>query len=129
MLFNCLGDFNARISGSFSYNNQCNRNGSYLQEFINENNLYATNTAFKKRKNSLWTWRSPNSDLSQIDFILCRKRWRNSIHDSQDHRIVVVKCKISLQSPKSLPSKKLNWQGLSDPDVANKINRAISENG
>jgi len=52
-----------------------------------------------------------------------------SIHDSQDHRIVVVKCKISLQSPKSLPSKKLNWQGLSDPDVANKINRAISENG
>ena len=101
------GDFNARITGNFSYHDTCNQNGDYLQDFIAEFNLIATNTSFKKRKSALWTWRSPNGDLSQIDFILCRKKWRNSVYDSQvhsssnpigsDHRIGVTKCKLQNQ--------------------------------
>ncbi|XP_066931364.1 craniofacial development protein 2-like [Clytia hemisphaerica] len=79
------GDFNAHLKGAFSYHSENNRNGSYLQDFMNECNLLASNTCFQKRKTSLWTWKSPSNQLSQIDYILCRKRWRNSIHDCQAH--------------------------------------------
>ena len=63
------GDFNAQLKGSFTYHSVNNRNGSYLQDFMNEFNLLASNTCFQKRKNSLWTWRSPTNHLSQIDYI------------------------------------------------------------
>ncbi|MEM7375782.1 MAG: endonuclease/exonuclease/phosphatase family protein, partial [Bacteroidota bacterium] len=132
------GDFNARITGNFSFHAASNQNGDYLQEFIAEFNLIATNTSFKKRKSALWTWRSPNGDLSQIDFILCRKKWRNSVHDSQahsssnpigsDHRIVVAKCKLSLCTPKITCNKKLNWKVLSDPETAQSVNELLSVN-
>uniref|UniRef100_A0A7M5UVA7 Endonuclease/exonuclease/phosphatase domain-containing protein n=1 Tax=Clytia hemisphaerica TaxID=252671 RepID=A0A7M5UVA7_9CNID len=132
------GDFNARITGNFSYHSICNQNGDYLQEFIAEFNLFSTNTSFKKRTSSLWTWKSPTGDLSQIDYILCRKKWRNTIHDSQahsssdpigsDHRIVVTKCKLSLRAPKTNRQKALNWKELADPTTANSINENLSVN-
>jgi len=81
-LFIC-GDFNARIDGPFSYHQTCDRNGEFLKDYMSEFDLLATNTLFQKRRNSLWTWRSPTLHLSQIDFILCRKRWRNKKPSTQ----------------------------------------------
>jgi len=104
---------------------------------MSEFDLLATNTLFQKRRNSLWTWRSPTLHLSQIDFILCRKRWRNSIHDAQahsssnpigsDHRIVTVKVKLSLRIQKTIHSIRLNWKSLSNPTVADVISHSIDE--
>ena len=129
------GDFNAQLKGSFTYHSVNNRNGSYLQDFMNEFNLLASNTCFQKRKNSLWTWRSPTNHLSQIDYILCRKGWRNSIHDCQahsssdpigsDHRIVVSKCKLSLRSTSKKSMKRLDWNLLSNPAIATAIDNEI----
>ncbi|XP_038055821.1 craniofacial development protein 2-like [Patiria miniata] len=102
------GDFNAHVARQFSYHSTTNRNGQLLSDFVNRNNLLITNTLFQKSSKKLWTHRSPNKYLSQIDFILCRKRWRNSILDSQaystsdpigsDHRIVCAKIRLSLRS-------------------------------
>ncbi|XP_038055814.1 craniofacial development protein 2-like [Patiria miniata] len=102
------GDFNAHVARQFSYHSTTNRNGQLLSDFVNCNNLLITNTLFQKSSKKLWTHRSPNKYLSQIDFILCRKRWRNSILDSlaystsdptgSDHRIVCAKIRLSLRS-------------------------------
>ena len=102
---------------------------------MNESNLLASNTCFEKRRNSLWTWRSPTNQLSQIDYILCRKRWRNSLHDCQahstsnpvgsDHRIVVGKCKLSLRTAKKKSVKKLNWSALKDQVLSSTIYNEI----
>ncbi|XP_066922050.1 uncharacterized protein [Clytia hemisphaerica] len=129
------GDFNAHLKGAFSYHSENNRNSSYLQDSMNECNLLASNTCFQKRKTSLWTWKSPSNQLSQIDYILCRKCWRNSIHDCQvhsssdpvgsDHRIVVSKCKLSLRSTKKKPLNRLNWNILENPAIATAVENKI----
>ena len=132
------GDFNAHIVDKFSYHSEHNTNGLYLHEFMAEYNLFATNTTFQKPKSKLWTHRSPNGHLSQIDYILCRKRWRNSIHDSQahsssdpigsDHRVVTVKCKLSLRSTRQVPKKNLNWKAITkDDDLAKRVESQICD--
>ena len=54
MLF-IAGDFNARIKSKFSYHQNTNRNGEFLEEFLYSHNLVAGNTTFKKPKRKLWT--------------------------------------------------------------------------
>ncbi|XP_072039400.1 uncharacterized protein [Amphiura filiformis] len=52
------GDFNARIGlddAKFAYHQNTNRNGDFLLEFAQENNLIITNTTFQKKKSKLWT--------------------------------------------------------------------------
>lgn len=68
------GDFNARITGKFSYHQVANRNGELMGEFLQQHNLLAGNTLFQKPERKLWTWRHPAGHLPQIDFILYRKR-------------------------------------------------------
>ena len=72
----------------------------------------------------LWTWRHPAGHLSQIDYILFRKRWRNSIHNCQahsssnsigsDHRIVTATIQLSLRTRKKTDIKHLNWHALTE---------------
>jgi hypothetical protein len=132
------GDFNARIDGNFSYHSTQNRNGVYLNDFVNQNNLVVGNTTFQKPMQKLWTWRSPKGDLAQIDFCLYRKRWRNSINDCQafsssnpigsDHRIVSTKIHLSVRTPKLVSRKQLYWRAISeDLDLANTIDTTISQ--
>ena len=68
------GDFNARITGKFSYHQLANRNGELMEEFLHQHHLLAGNTLLQKRERKLWTWRHPAGHLAQIDFILYRKR-------------------------------------------------------
>jgi hypothetical protein len=118
------GDFNARLESNFSYHSATTRNGEFLTEFVHQNNLIVSNITYQKPIKKLWTWRSPNGDLAQIDFCLYRKRWRNSIKDCQafssanpigsDHRIVSTKIRLSLRVPKIVRRKKLNWRAMRD---------------
>ena len=83
------GDFNAPVSQGFSYHDNNNRNGQYLIDFTEEFNILIGNTSFQKLKNKLWTWKLPTNDLSQIDFCLYRKHWRNSITNCQAYALQV----------------------------------------
>ena len=76
-----MGDFQSKVGG---LNNNYpkvigkftvghfNKRGELLAKFCVQNNLFATNTFFRKRK--LHTWTSPDGKTrNQIDFILTRK--------------------------------------------------------
>ena len=73
---------------------------SFLQDYADEFNLVIGNTAFRKPQRKLWTFKYPDSTKAQIDFILVRKKWRNSLHNAEayntsstvgsDHRIVTA---------------------------------------
>ena len=130
------GDFNAHLAGPFSLHPTNNRNGQYLDDFRQQFNLMAVNTFLQKPQRSLWTWRSPKNEVYQLDYILLRNRWKNSIIDCQahssshpigsDHRIVVLKFRLSLRTKRSKKKANLNWRGLADPEIAKKIDEEIN---
>lgn len=119
------GDFNARLGRdnvNFSFHQETNRNGSKLNDLMLEFQLIATNTMFMKKTNKLWTFQHANGFKSQIDFILVRRKWRNSVHNTQsyssfssvgsDHRIVSANIFLSLRSSKISkpnPMKTIDW--------------------
>ena len=124
------GDFNAKLGPDeafFTYNSETNRNGYLLKDLMNEFNLFSSNTRFMKPKGQLWTFEYPSGDRAQIDYILFRKKWRNSIHDSRayssfssvcsDHRIISAKTKLSFRVSKSSkphPLKQIDWKNVSN---------------
>ena len=131
------GDMNAQIAKGFSLHSTSNRNGLLLNELIEQHNLVIGDTSFQKSMGKLWTHRSPKGFLSQIDFCLYQKRWRNSVRDCQaystlnpvgsDHRIVTAKVKRSVRRPKTTLRKKLFWRALSyDPALATRIDDTIA---
>ena len=105
-----IGDFNARIGpehGNFTFHETTNRNGNCLYELVIENRLVIGNTYFQKRKGKLWTYTSPLGTHAQLDYILIRKKWLNSLINVEaygsfasigsDHRIVSARIKLSLR--------------------------------
>ena len=85
------------------------------ETFLQQHNLLAGNTLFQKPNQKSWTWRHPDGPLAQIDYILFRKRWRNSFNKCQahtsfatiggDHNIVTAKVSLSFRAPKSSTRK------------------------
>ena len=82
-----IGDWNAKVrsqetpgvTGKFGLGVQ-NEAGQRLIEFCQENALVTANTLFQQHKRRLYTWTSPDGQhQNQIDYILCRQRWRSSI--------------------------------------------------
>ena len=87
-----------------------------------------------KPKRKLWTHESPNGHKSQIDYMLVRKKWSNSVRDCQaystfasvcsDHRVVSATICLSLRSSKrtqSKPIKQVDWQQvISDRSISSK---------
>ena len=131
------GDFNAKLGPNdtpFTYNEETNRNGKYLKDLMFEFNLFSSNTTFMKPKGQLWTFEYPNGDRAQIDYILFRKKWRNSVHNSRsystfssvcsDHRIVSAKTKLSLRASKPCkphPMKQIDWRLVAeDSELCNR---------
>ncbi|XP_029657803.1 craniofacial development protein 2-like, partial [Octopus sinensis] len=129
------GDLNARLGpdeSKFTFNSKTNRNGEMLKDFLEEFNLYTSNNSFMKPKGQLWTFESPLGDRAQIDYLIFRKKWRNSVKDSRsyssfssvgsDHRIVSATVKLSLRSSKKTkphPIKMIDWKEvLSNPDMS-----------
>ena len=116
-----VGDLNAHISptGKWTSYHQgpANRNGRLLEDLLLERGLEICNTRFQKRRGKLWTYLSDmNQSKSQIDFIICRRKWRNTVKNCEaygsfqsigsDHRIVVARIKLSLRiskKPKRAP--------------------------
>ena len=107
-----------------------NRNGKLLHELAVEKNLIIGNTSFQKGLGKLWTYIGPGGYKSQIDYIIIRKKWRNSLLNAEpynsfssigsDHRIVSARIRLSLQANGKIPPKheKLDWSAFStDPNM------------
>ena len=76
------GDFNSRVgqdNAKFAYHELTNRNGELKLEFAQQHNLLISNTHFQKKASKLWTCELPSGHRAQLDYILVRKKWRNSI--------------------------------------------------
>ena len=118
------GDLNAKLGpehARFTYNTETNRNGEHLIDFMDEFNLFAANTSFMKPKGQLWTFEYPTGGRAQLDYLVFRKKWKNSVRDagaystfssvSSDHRVISAILKLSLRVPKqavSHPMKRIN---------------------
>ena len=86
VLFN-IGEWNAKVgsqetpgvTGKFGLGMQ-NEAGQRLIEFCQEYALVIAHTLFQQHKRRLYTWTSPDGQhRNQIDYILCRQKWRSSI--------------------------------------------------
>ena len=105
------GDFNSKIGKNKSstqggHNKGCqNNNGSILEEFMQENNLFASNTAFKKQSKKKTTWVGHlrgKTVYNVIDFILIHQKLKEFLKDSntyrgtltqRDHNLLIVQIK------------------------------------
>ena len=130
-----IGDFNAKLGpqdARFTFDNDTNRNGELLVDFMDEFNLFSANNNFMKPKGQLWTFEYPNGERAQLDYIIMRKKWKNSLKDARsyssfstvcsDHRIVSAYVKLSLRKSKPSkpnPMKSIDWkQVASDQKVS-----------
>ena len=123
------GDFNGQLgpdNALFTYNKATNRNGEKLTDFSEEFQLFISNTRFMKHPNRLWSFQHPSGSRSQIDYILVRNKWKNSVRDAQayssfssvgsDHRVVSIHTVLSLRSskrPAPSPIKQIDWVKVS----------------
>ena len=122
------GDLNAQLGSTnalFTCADESNRNGKHMKDLMEQHSLVATNTRFQNPKNRLWNHRRPNGQRVQLDYILVRKKWINSIKNSRaycsfegiqsDHRIVSCRCQISYRkskSPAKDPMKSIDWKSV-----------------
>ena len=135
-----LGDFNARLGtedARFPYHDVTNRNGGYLSELLCEKELLAANTLFDKRRGKRWTFKDRFTGmLRQLDYILVRRKWRNSILNSEayntfcsvssDHRVVSAKIRLSLRTQKRPKRNFYDWEEFSRrPDLQEKYSVLI----
>ena len=83
-----LGDFNARLGpedARYTYHtDDSNRNGQHLVSLLQEHNILAANTLFQKRRGKIWTFEDKSTEVRrQLDFILVRHKWPNSVLGAQ----------------------------------------------
>ena len=138
-----LGDFNARIGrdehqfnpivvGQYSFHDQSNENGKRLVELCESFKLRPVSTRFPHRPERLWTWEHPNGAHAQLDHVLIRGKWINSIKNCRayntinidsDHRIVCANFRLSLRTKKLAKNKRLkyNWELLADETKINEF--------
>ena len=95
-----------RVTGKFGLGIR-NEAGQRLIEFWQESALVIANTLFQQHKRRLYTWTSPDGQhRNQIDYILCRQRWRSSIQSTKtrpgadcgsDHELLIAKFRLKLK--------------------------------
>ena len=106
-----------------------------LKDFMDDFNLFSANKNFMKPKGQLWTFEYPSGERAQLDYVLFRKKWRNSVRDARsyssfrtvgsDHRIVSSHVKLSLRVSKQYkphPMKSIGWKEVSsNPALSQKF--------
>ena len=114
-----IGNWNAKVrsqetsgvTGKFGLGVQ-NEAGQMLIEFCQEKSLVIANTLFQPTlvlffKRRLYTWTLPDGQhRNQIDYILCRQRWRSTIHSAKTrpgadwgsyHELLIAKFRLKLK--------------------------------
>ena len=106
-----LGNFNAQLGlddARYTMPITSNRNGKLLHELAVEESLTVGNKSFQKGLGKLWTYINPGGYNYQIDYIIIRKKWTNSLLNAEpynsfssigsDHRIMSARIRLSLQA-------------------------------
>ena len=83
-----MGDYNAIVGeenadsyiGEYGLGKKNDR-GSMLRELSNNNKMVICNTVFKQPKRRIWTLQSPTSERYQLDYIMIRSRYRNTVRN------------------------------------------------
>ena len=109
-----IGDWNAKVrsqeipgvTGKFGLGVQ-NETEQRLTQFCQVNALVIANTLFQQHKRRLYTWTSPHGQYwNQIDYILCRRRWRSSKQSAKArpgadcgsyHELLIAKFRLKLK--------------------------------
>ncbi len=109
-----LGDFNAIVGegrdgkeiGEFGLGKR-NERGQALVDFCRRTGMVVTNTWFEHEKRRRYTWKRPgDTGRFQIDYILVKQRYRNSVKNSRaypgadvhsDHNLVMAKIELKLK--------------------------------
>ena len=109
-----MGDWNAVVGedgegrevGMFGLGKR-NERGEKLTDFCRRNKFVVTNTLFQHHRRRRYTWKKPgDTGRYQIDYILVRQRYRNSVKNSRsypgadadtDHNLVVMKINVMLK--------------------------------
>ena len=120
-----MGDFSSivgegstdNVVGPFGLSRRIER-GKMLIDFCKQHEV-VMNTWFKKRKTKLYTWRSPgDKNRYQVDYILVKQRFRNSIRDvktfpgadiDSDHTLLVAEVQTRLKAFKKAEKRKPKW--------------------
>ena len=110
------GDCNAHISGKYYH---INRNGAMLEEFLQQYSILTENTISLKLTQKLWKWRHPTGYLSQMDYIIYRKRRRNIIRNSH---VKLSAATITGHHKKIRSKNTLYWHALMDDEKLGRIN-------
>ena len=94
------------VMGKFGFAVQ-NEVGQRLTEFCQETALVLANTLFQQHERRLYTWTSPGGQhRNQIDYILCRQRWKSSIQSAKtrpgadcgsEHELLIAKFRLKLK--------------------------------
>ena len=90
-----------------------------LIDFCERNGLIVTNTWFKKPRRRPYTWKAPGDrGQHQLDYILMKQRFRNSVKDVQtlpgadidsDHNLLVAKVHTRLKKIIRFQKSKPRW--------------------
>ena len=100
-----------------------NDRGEKAVEFCRRNKLVVTNTWFKHHPRRRYTWKMPgDSGRYQIDYIMVRQRYKNSVKNSRsypgadadsDHNLVMMHCEVRFKKlNKSKRIKRWNLEAL-----------------
>nr|BAD06249.1 p97Bcnt [Tragulus javanicus] len=136
-----IGDWNAKvgsqeipgITGRFGLGMQ-NEAGRRLIDFCHHNRLVIANTLFQQPSRRLYTWTSPDGRFrDQIDYIICRQRWRSSVQSAKtrpgadcgsDHKLLIAKFRLKL---KIIPKTTRPFRGTNEADDTSEESKPSSE--
>jgi len=92
-----MGDFNARIGssdshlkvvGKHAYHQETNNNGARLIDLCEANNMCIATTRKPHPNRHKWSWQHPNGNKAQIDHILLKGKWINSLRNCRCYKTV-----------------------------------------
>ena len=97
---------------------------------MEELNLFSASNSFMKPESQMWTFEYLSGQRAQFDYMIFRKKWRNSVKDtrscssfcsvSSDHRIVSSHVKLSLRvskKSKPQPMESIDWKEVASNPI------------